>query len=206
MANLLDDLFGWAIEQPSENTISVQLALATNELTRDNLVSYAEVSLYYRPAYRAGVRWVAPRFASELNGITQYFSNRRYKTGFAGAPFSAEEGQSDPLDVTIAASGVFSGRYSIILHSAKWNFRFTFRPRFDDATNIIYGAVGSTSVTISFASGDRRPRRDSRPLLVRHPIRLPLYSPPPRLPLPALLASPAKAGVHRSAASGADRS
>lgn len=157
MANLLDDLFGWAIEQPAENTISVRLALATNEITRDNLVSYAEGPLFYRPAHRAGVRRVAPRFASEANGITQYFSNRKYKSGFPGAPFSSEDDQSDPLDVTIAASGVFSGRYSVVLHSAKWNVRFTFRPRFDNATDVIYGAVGHTFVTISLCSRSSQP-------------------------------------------------
>ena len=157
MANLLDDLFGWAIEQPAENTISVQLALASNEITRDNLVSYAEGLLFYRPTHRAGVRRVAPRFSSEAHGITQYFSNRKYETGFPGAPFSSEKEQSDPLDVTIAASGVFSGRYSVVLHSAKWNFRYTFRPRFDDATNVIYGAVGHSFVTISLCNRSSQP-------------------------------------------------
>lgn len=157
MANLLDDLFGWAIAQPAENTISVQLALATNEITRDNLVSYAEGPLFYRPAHRAGVRRAAPRFASEANGITQYFSNRKYKSGFAGAPFSSEDDQSDPLDVTIAASGVFSGRYRIVLNSTKWNFSFAFRPRFDAASDVIYGAVGHTFVTISLCNRRSQP-------------------------------------------------
>ena len=157
VANLLDDLFGWAIQQPAESAISVQLALATNEITRDNLVSYAEGPLFYRPAHRAGIRRLPPRFASEPNGITQYFSNRKYITGFPGAPFSSEAGQSDPLEVTIAASGVFSGRYSITLHSTKWNFRFSFRPRFDDATNVIYGAVGHTFVTIGLCNRASQP-------------------------------------------------
>jgi len=157
MANLLDDLFGWAIRQPAENTISVWLGLATNEITRDNLVSYAEGLLFYRPAHRAGIRRLAPRFASEPDGITQYFSNRKYITGFSGAPFSSEAGQSDPLEVTIAATGVFTGRYSITLHSTKWNLRFSFRPRFDDATNVIYGAVGHTFVTISLCNRTSQP-------------------------------------------------
>jgi hypothetical protein len=49
MPNILDDLFSWAELQPAGNVMTVQVAMATNEMT-NNLVSYARGTLTYVPA------------------------------------------------------------------------------------------------------------------------------------------------------------
>ena len=41
MSDILDDLFSWALQQPDGNVMTVQFAMATNEMT-NNLVSMRE--------------------------------------------------------------------------------------------------------------------------------------------------------------------
>jgi hypothetical protein len=158
MPNLLDDVFSWAAQQPATNITTVRLAIASNEITRNNLVSYAEGTLFYRPPHHVGIFWTSAQFASEANGITQYFSDRRFAPGgggFATAPF--DPNNTDPLDVTIVAPGFLSTQYSITVHSSKWNFQFTFDPSFDAATEVIYGAVGPTFFTLSLCERNSQP-------------------------------------------------
>jgi|WetSurMetagenome_2_1015567.scaffolds.fasta_scaffold21306_2 hypothetical protein len=142
MSNILDDLFQWAAQQPQGNSVTVQIAIATNEVSRNNLVSYAAGELTYFPAHSVGIRHLPPHFASEKDGLKQYFSDR------GNAPF--DHTQTDPLSITINGHFVFSGgNYSITVHSSKWNFTFTFETTSDPATQVLYGTDGSTFITVS---------------------------------------------------------
>jgi len=134
VTNVLDNLFQWAAEQPAENITSCRLAMATNELTRNNLVSYAEGTLFYSPGRHVGLFFVPARFSSEPNGITQYFSDRRFAPngGFETAPF--DPNNTDPLDITISPPFLLTHQYGITVHSSKWDFQFTVNPSFDAAT------------------------------------------------------------------------
>jgi hypothetical protein len=153
MANLLDDLFQWAASQPAQNTTSVRFAMATNELTRNNLVSYAEGTLFYHPPSFVGLFRLPADFRSQANGVTQYFSDRRFApggSGFPTAPF--DPNNTDPLDVTITAPGPLPSNYTITLHSSKWNFQYTVNPTFDPSTEIIIATTGPTLLTVSLCN------------------------------------------------------
>jgi hypothetical protein len=118
MANIIDDLFQWAAQQPAGNIITVGIAITTNEITRNNLVSYAEGHLNYHPAHSTGWLLVLPFFASPNDGVTQYFSDRRYggELGFGTAPFDSKN--TDPLTVSITRPIIASG-YTITIKSSK---------------------------------------------------------------------------------------
>src|SRR6516225_8656444 len=77
-ATILDDLFNWAAQQGPLNTTTVQFHMTSNEITRNGLVSYSEGTLRYNPAHFYKLLWFPASFSSGTNGITQYFSDRRF--------------------------------------------------------------------------------------------------------------------------------
>jgi hypothetical protein len=154
LPNLLDDLFQWAAQQPAGNIVAVKLAIATNEITRNNLVSYAEGTLFYHPPHHAGIFTFPANFSSEPDGITQYFSDRRFGGGLVTHPF--DPNNTDPLTVTINAPFI-PPQYTVVVHSSKWNFQFTLTPSFDAATEIIYAANGPTFLALSLCDRNSQP-------------------------------------------------
>src|SRR6516162_8907272 len=90
MPNLLDHLFQLAAQQPARNTTTVDLAMTGNQITgnditQNNLVTYGVGTLYYHPPHQAGGIFHFPAyFASQTDGITQYFSNRKFGGGPLG--------------------------------------------------------------------------------------------------------------------------
>jgi hypothetical protein len=157
MANLLDDLFHWAAQQPPENGTSVNLAMTGNE-TRNNLVSYAEGPLTYTPASntRKGMFLTAASF--NATAINQYFSDRRSlldRSTTAIHPTSPfDPHQTDPLDITISALAGHQDdqplfQYAITLHSPKYHLTYNLNPNFDPTTGIIYATLGDTFFTFS---------------------------------------------------------
>jgi hypothetical protein len=157
MANIIDDLFQWAAQQPAGNIITVNIAITTNEITRNNLATYAEGSLTYHPWSSVGWYIHPPRFESPNDGVTQYFSDRRY-TPHAGpsqkAPFDAMN--TDPLTVSITRP-MGATVYTITFKSSKWGFTESFTPSFDAASSVIYGSVGGGLVTISLCNRVSQP-------------------------------------------------
>jgi hypothetical protein len=156
MTNILDDLFQWAAQEPAGNIITVRIAITTNEITRSNLVSYAEGDLQYRPAHSSGMFFFPASFASPENGLHQYFSDRRYgpPNSFANFPFDSEN--TDPLTVSITRPLIVNS-YTITLHSSKWGFTESLAPNFDAASSIIYGSVGGGLLTVSLCGRNSRP-------------------------------------------------
>jgi len=152
MANILDDLFGWAAQQPAYHTTQVSLAMTSIEITRNNLVSYADGFLKYHPGHSVGMIFIPASFASDANQITQYFSDRRFSLtpqGLVQYPF--DPNQTDPLTISIRRS-IIGGNYTIVIQSSKWNFSETFAPQFDAHTNVIYGSVGNGLVSIALCN------------------------------------------------------
>jgi hypothetical protein len=150
-ATIIDDLFTWALKQPPTNTVSVTFAMAGNEITRNNLVSYAVGTLYYQPARLARGTFLPASFSS--SGVTQYFSDRRYNFpagSLDSAPFNPAN--TDPLTVTIGKQYLFATTYSVNLTSPKWGFNYTFTPNYDGTTKILYGTMGNTFLTISLGN------------------------------------------------------
>lgn len=155
MPNIIDDLFQWAAQQPAGNITTVRIAITTNEITRNNLVSYAEGSLTYHPGRSVGMFFSPPSFASAHDGVTQYFSDRRYGSGsFATSPFDAAN--TDPLTVSITRAIIATG-YTITFKSSKWGFTESFTPSFDAASSVIYGSVGGGLVTVSLCNRNSQP-------------------------------------------------
>jgi len=158
MPNIIDDLFQWAAQQPTDNITTVRIAITTNEITRNNLVSYAEGPLTYHPGHSGGMFFVPPSFASAIDGVTQYFSDRRYSSGsFSTAPFDAAN--TDPLTVSISRPIIATG-YTITFKSSKWGFTESLAPNFDATSSIIYGGVGGSLITVSLCnkSSSSRPK------------------------------------------------
>jgi hypothetical protein len=150
MANIIDDLFQWAAQQLADNTKTVQIAITTNEITRNNLVSYAEGPLTYHPWISLGMIHFPPYFESENDGVRQYFSDRRYKPSSGpSAPFDAMK--TDLLTVLITSG------HTITFKSSKWGFTESFTPSFDAASSVIYGSVGGGLVTISLCNRSSSP-------------------------------------------------
>jgi hypothetical protein len=152
-ANILDDLFSWAVQQPPSNSKTIKYVMTSSELTRNNLVSYSEGTLYYNPASSSGGIFHPASFASSKNGITQYFSDRRFNFpvgSLNSAPF--DPANTDPLTITIS-KGVNAVNYSIDLISSKWGFTLSFVPSFNVNTNILYGVIGNGFFTVSL--GDK---------------------------------------------------
>src|SRR5262249_33541854 len=144
--------------QPSDNITRVRVAMATNEVTRSNLVSYADGDLIYHPGKSAGPLFLPPYFASDQDSIIQYFSDRRYQKegGFDTCTFDCSN--TDPINITINRPFVVTEAYTITLKSTKWGFELGFEPSFDSATGIVYGSLGSSFITLSFCN-----RRSERP-------------------------------------------
>lgn len=158
MPNILDDLFQWAAQQPSGQILTVGIAITTNEITRNNLVSYAEGMLGYSPGHSAGWLFFPPSFASSPDGVKQYFSDRRWGTSdFGGPPHPFDPNNTDPLTVSIGRP-ILTGDYKITLKSSKWGFTESFTPIFDPASHIIYGSVGGGFVTISLCGKTATPK------------------------------------------------
>jgi len=146
MADVLSDLFHWAGTQPANATVVVEIDIAGNDMSRNNLVSYAHGELKYHRG--SGAR--PATFASDPDTVTQYFSDRRFGTR---DPF--DPSQTDPLTVTITPLTVIrpgSSPYSITLHSSKWRTTDTISPKFDDATGIIFGHIHKAFITISLCN------------------------------------------------------
>jgi hypothetical protein len=158
-ANVIDDLFQWAAQQqPGQQPGSkkmIKFAMASNEVTRNNLVGYSVGWLTYYPPHVSGRLFVPATFASAPNdNVTQYFSDRFFAQppgGFAANPFDPTN--TDPLRVTIGRA-LFSPNYSINLQSPKWGFNYSFTPSYDVSTNIITGTWGNVFLTVSL--GDNR--------------------------------------------------
>jgi hypothetical protein len=142
MANILDDLFHWAAQQPASNETQVDIALTSVEVSRKNLVTYSEGSLKYHPPHSAGMLRLPAYFGSDPNQIKQYVSDRRSRDRSdtpatpAGDPF--DPNNTDPLTVSIFRP-IVSGNYTITIKSTKWNWEESFTPIFDAATNVLYG-------------------------------------------------------------------
>lgn len=150
MPNIIDDLFQWAAQQPAGNNTTVRIDITTNEITRNNLVSYAEGMLTYHPGHSGGMFFTPPSFSSGIDGVTQYFSDRRYNSGgFSTAPFDAAN--TDPLTVSISRPIIATG-YTITFKSSKWGFTESFTPNFDAASSVIYGSVGGSLITVSLCN------------------------------------------------------
>ncbi|MBT2667298.1 hypothetical protein J7J00_17605 [Bacillus sp. ISL-4] len=150
--NILDDLFQWASEQPEDHLCSVDIAIATNDMSRNNLVSYAEGTIHFDLGSIS--KWVSlqPRFKSYQNGIKQYFSDRRR----GDCPFDCNE--TEPLDVLIVPRfSVNNINYIVTMKSSKWNFEFSFEPSFDVESDILYGVFNKTFITISFCNKRSEP-------------------------------------------------
>jgi len=94
-SNLLDNLFQWAAEQPSGNTVTVMVTISsiqslspTNET--DPVVTYAQGTLTYRRSEQVPdnpSEWIHPSFGGFLN---LSFSNRTstaFKFDFQTLPF-----------------------------------------------------------------------------------------------------------------------
>lgn len=142
MSNVLDDLFTWAAQQPTSGyETSVKIDITSNEITRNNLVTYATGKLIYHRSQSAGMRYLPAYFSSGKDKITQYFSDR------GNNPF--DHSQTDPLTVTINKQFIASVGYTITIESSKWNFHFSFTPTIDPSTQILYGTDHNTFITIS---------------------------------------------------------
>jgi hypothetical protein len=159
-ATILDDLFRWAAQQPSTNVTTVQVAMTGNEITRNKLVSYAVGTLYYHPAHvLGGGLFIPASFSSEENGITQYFSDRRFNCKpdqFINYPF--DPSNTDPLTIAVSFTFVPPTPYAINLSSSKWGFNFRFIPGFDANTKILYGTMGPTFLTVSLYNQRSQPQ------------------------------------------------
>jgi hypothetical protein len=156
-ASIIDDLFTWALKQPATNSVFVTFAMTGNEITRNNLVSYSVGTLSYHPARISRGIFLPASFSSGPNGVTQYFSDRRYNFpvgSLDSAPFAPDN--TDPLTVTISKD-LFATNYSINLTSSKWGFNFTFEPSYDGTTKILYGTMGNTFLTISLGNQESFP-------------------------------------------------
>src|SRR5262245_5315628 len=157
MSNILDDLFQWAASKHENELGAIQrinVAITTNEITRSNLVSYAEGPLYYHPRSGQGLLVERASFSSNENDIKQYFSDRRvsapgqeFDPTRESFPFNPEA--IDPLTVSITQplillqSSPLRGwsKYLITLQSSKWHMSESFSPQFDASTDIIYGVI-----------------------------------------------------------------
>ena len=151
MSNTLDDLFQWAAQQPSNNITTVQIALVTNDLRQNNLVSYTEGTLYFHPARSGGTFLLPAYFASQDDRLTQYFSDRRYAGqpgDFNACPFACD--QTDPLQITVNLPFLpTGGNYSVTLKLLKWGFQISFEPSYDASTGVLYGVIYTAFITIS---------------------------------------------------------
>jgi hypothetical protein len=127
------------------------VAITTNDMSRKNLVSYAEGTLDYRPAAHSGG---TVAFTSADDKVTQYFSDRRHAAGgFVTQLFDAS--QTDPLTVSIEQLGTIQighSPYLISLRSSKWHSNDHFEPQVEAVTNIIYGVIKTSFVTISLCN------------------------------------------------------
>lgn len=138
LSTILDDLFRWASEQPAGNTTSIQIAMTTNDREGNNLVSYAEGTLYCRPERRVGGWHLLPgMFPSKTNGITQYFSDRRV----ANCPFSCGDAGQINISIGRPELSLLRSSYIVTVKSMKWGFEFSFEPKVDEATSILYATV-----------------------------------------------------------------
>jgi hypothetical protein len=158
MANLLDNLFQWAAQQPTANITSVNLAMTGSENANNCLVSYADGTLFYKPPSHSGLFHLPANFSSKANGIKQYFSDRTFGTGLGGNPFNPDD--TDPLDVIIGPEILsLSTNYVLTIHSSKYNLSFTVGLKFDATTEVIYATNGPTFITVSLCGQNSIPPR-----------------------------------------------
>lgn len=144
VSNIIDELFCWASEQPSSNTTSVEIAITSNQIRPTNMVSYAHGLLLYSPGCSLETVYCPPSFASAINGITQYFSDRLYDTE---APFNAAK--TDRLTVYISRQGIAATTYSITLKSLRYGIIDCFAPAFDAKSKVISGVIAEGGVLIT---------------------------------------------------------
>ena len=166
---VLDDLFNWAANQPTQNKTTVNISMATNQVIgpggpNANLVSYATGYLTYQQqtdTQNASFTSTSP--------LTQYFSDRQYPgsvvsgPSIGGAPFNANA--TDQLNVTITLQPfleiprppsmgpmTIQNWYYITLQSPTWGYTIGAPLNVDPATNIIYFMIGATYYTISLCN------------------------------------------------------
>jgi len=159
VANILDDLFQWAGQQPVNNISVVQVSITTNEITRNNLVSFGEGALTYHPAHSVGMLLLPATFSSANDGITQYFSDRRYGGGqgpVKNYPFDANK--TDPLTMLITKPYLMNVGYTVTFKSSKWGFTESFMPSFDAVSSVLFGPLGGGFVTISLCNRNSAPQ------------------------------------------------
>ena len=157
-AIILADLFNWAAQQPAQNVITVQFHMTSNEITRNGLVSYSEGTLHYYPAHFHGLLWFPASFSSNTDGITQYFSDRRFSlspNSFTNYPFDPQN--TDPLTVTIINYPFSVPGYAIYVSSSTWGFNYQWKPSFDANTKILYGTNGDDFLTVSLYDQNSQP-------------------------------------------------
>ena len=125
---------------------------------------YSVGTLRYYPPHFNGIQFLPASFASSLNGITQYFSDRRFTLtpgSFINYPFNPNN--TDPLTITISPLAIGVPIYSIDLKSSKWGFDDRFVPSFDVTTKILYGSVGgNTFLTVSLCN-----QNSQRPIVIQ---------------------------------------
>jgi hypothetical protein len=148
--SVLDDIFSQAPQLPVRAI--VDLAMATNELSNGNRVTYAEGLLYYSPEsfkhVGAPFLWLPASFSSQQGGIRRYYSDRT-SGGFGGSqPFDA----NDTDQLTVAILALQGGNYRIAVHSMSDNLTFSFAPSIDSSTGVVLGSNGSIFITISLCN------------------------------------------------------
>lgn len=150
---LLDELFKWASEQPVQNSITVDIAIATNSKVKNNLVTYAEGKLSYDGGGSNRFREYTPRFVAALDrsgngGIKQYFSDRKFTTNQNhDCPFNCAK--TDLLGISITN---FTDNYTVYVESSNPDFQFSFEPGYDMYSGIMYYSIKSTFITISLCN------------------------------------------------------
>jgi hypothetical protein len=157
--SILDDLFKWAAQQPSQNITTIQFHMTSNEITRNGLISYSESILRYYPAHFNGFFFVPASFSSNTNGITQYFSDRRFNcvpNEFVNFPFGPNN--TDPLTISISPVVLGAPTYAIDVNSSKWGFNYRWTPSFDANTKILYGTNGNDFLTVSLYDQSSQPQ------------------------------------------------
>ncbi|ANV74122.1 hypothetical protein BCM43_29225 (plasmid) [Bacillus thuringiensis] len=148
--NVLDELFQWADQQPGGNVTTVDIAIATNSMIKNNLVTYAEGKLQYYPRSSSDMHIFPAQFVSGVDsgdrgvsGIKQFFSNKRN----SNCPFDCNE--VGRLVVTLSNTLT---NYSVDVESSNPDFQFSLEPSFDAASGILYGVANDTYITISLCN------------------------------------------------------
>ncbi|MBJ8078865.1 hypothetical protein JDS92_26490 [Bacillus cereus group sp. N12] len=137
--HILEELFQWGSKH-QDNQCLVDIVITTNDVSKNNLVSYAEGTIQFYPFKRFALDLEPARFSAIE--IKQYFSDRRQGI----CPFNCEKIGS--LDISITEQ-LFN--YDIYITSNNEEFRLK-EASFDVASGIVYGTANKTFITISFCN------------------------------------------------------